>query len=227
MVGSMPLVDYSDCSSNPPSDEEAKSSLQASARKRKHKDSDATQHESPRTKRKHSSNNASTRTTSPSPLPLPSPALPSLPSTFHSLYATSVRTSTLDDPTLHAGRTRQTPHIEGSWPTHVYLECSYPSPQTSSSILRVESHMADEFEGTPPQQNFKPYTASSTLQDLLHPNPLTPSFIPRLALKHPCTSPFRHLSRSKPMRNPYSLTPLPNRYPPRTLKPSLSISEID
>ncbi|KAF1969898.1 hypothetical protein BU23DRAFT_231853 [Bimuria novae-zelandiae CBS 107.79] len=76
-----------------------------------------------------------------------SPSLPPLPAAFHDLYSTNARVSTSDDPSLHRGRKRAVPHVEGNWPSHVYLEW-LPSQGEFQSLNSLIDHVRTVIETT-------------------------------------------------------------------------------
>ncbi|KAI9805431.1 MAG: hypothetical protein M1825_000682 [Sarcosagium campestre] len=117
-------------------------------------------------------------------------SLPPLPAKFHDLYASTVRTSTVDDPALHSGRKRATPHVEGRWPTHVFLEW-YPTSVQRDCLTRLISTLryAEESSRTTADKAFSGIKSLLT-SDLHAPLPLHVSLSRSLSLATEQREPF-------------------------------------
>ncbi|KAJ5766266.1 uncharacterized protein N7511_003882 [Penicillium nucicola] len=118
--------------------------------------------------------------------PTPGPSLPPLPAAFHDLYASSTRVSVQDDPSLHGGRKRAIPHVEGNWPTHLYLEW-YPAKEELSLLAELVAHAETSLNQNAP-------TVHSLLHSDLHAQlPLHISLSRPVVLRTEQRAPFTEL----------------------------------
>ncbi|KAM0441289.1 hypothetical protein ACHAPT_000598 [Fusarium lateritium] len=80
-------------------------------------------------------------------------SMPPLPDTFHDLYASTVRQSVVDDPSLHQGRKRQVPHVVGNWPSHLYIEW-HPSATQHALLTELLADIEKQTSGEIELYNF-------------------------------------------------------------------------
>ncbi|KAJ4287306.1 poly(U)-specific 3'-to-5' RNA exonuclease [Kalmusia sp. IMI 367209] len=120
------------------------------------------------------------------------PMLPPLPAAFHDLYSTNARVSTSDDPGLHGGRKRAVPHVEGNWPSHVYLEW-VPSQADFQKLNSLIDHVRDSIEAVNSRLKKAlpiPDIHPSLLSELGTPVPLHVSLSRTLQIKTDDREPF-------------------------------------
>ncbi|KAI1193249.1 U6 snRNA phosphodiesterase Usb1 [Nemania serpens] len=97
--------------------------------------------------------------------------LPPLPSAFHDLYASTVRVSASDDPSLHQGRKRVNPHKVGNWPSHLYIEW-HPTPTEQKTLTALLSTLQSTLASQASSPSSPPAITSFLTSDLGAPQPL-------------------------------------------------------
>ncbi|KAF2154768.1 hypothetical protein K461DRAFT_319288 [Myriangium duriaei CBS 260.36] len=73
-------------------------------------------------------------------------APPPLPAAFHDLYAGAARIGHTDDRSLHGGRVRLVPHVEGNWAAHVYLEW-HPTLEQHAHLTKLIDALSADYDG--------------------------------------------------------------------------------